>query len=209
MRESDEGWGARTRTHSPTASRHRDSVLTESTSLYVKRIGLSNSPLAISSSPLHKPLSTTMRKSFVQGSRRGSPALFVSAFMWRYISASKLRWRKYGDRGEPADRYRHKGRRTVRGRFMGDAAGAQSITPAVFTTPLWWRHARPPARWRISHQVSRGRAADGRKRACFWRVSQNAVLLRWSAATSWWKWFNNCLMDWDEILYRHSGSTGN
>ena len=51
--------------------------------------------------------------------------------MERYISASKLRWRKYGDRGEPADRYGHKGRRTVRGRFMDEAASSQSITPAA------------------------------------------------------------------------------
>lgn len=34
-----------------------------------------------------------------------SLALFVSAFMERYISASKLSWRKYGDRRKPADRY--------------------------------------------------------------------------------------------------------
>lgn len=87
--------------------------------------------LAISCSPLHKPLSTTRPESFVQGSRRGSPALFVSAFMERYISASKLRWRKYGDRGEPADRYGHKGKRTVRGRFMDEAARSQSIMPAA------------------------------------------------------------------------------
>ncbi len=39
------------RTHSQTASRHKDSVLSESMFLCVKRIGLSNSPLAISSSP--------------------------------------------------------------------------------------------------------------------------------------------------------------
>lgn len=78
MRKSEEG----TCTHSQTASQwHTDSVLSESVSLSVKRIGLSNSPLAISSSSLHKPLSTTRPESFVLGSRQGSPALFVSAFM--------------------------------------------------------------------------------------------------------------------------------
>lgn len=67
--------------YSQTASRHTDSVLSESVSLSVKRIGLSNSPLAISFSSLHKPLSTTRPEPFVLRSRQGSPALFVSAFM--------------------------------------------------------------------------------------------------------------------------------
>lgn len=52
--------GARTHAHtySQTASLHKDSVLSESMFLCVKRKGLSNSPLAISYSPLHKPLSS-------------------------------------------------------------------------------------------------------------------------------------------------------
>lgn len=67
--------------------------------------------------------------------------------MERYISASKLRWRKYGDRREPADRYGHKGRRTVRGRFMDIAARSQSIMPAAL--PLHYgdtMHTHRPAR---------------------------------------------------------------
>lgn len=147
MRNSDEGRGTHARMHSQTASPSTDSVLSESASLCAKRIGLSSSPLAISSSPLHKPLSTTRPESFVWRSRRGSPALFVSAFMERYISASKLRWRKYGDRREPADRYGHKGRRTVRGRFMDESARPRSITPAAL--PLHYgdtMHTHGPAR---------------------------------------------------------------
>ncbi|MED6233720.1 hypothetical protein ATANTOWER_015595 [Ataeniobius toweri] len=107
--------------HSQTDPRRTDSVLSESMSLCVKRIGLSSSPLAISSSP----------ESFVYRGKQISPALFVLAFMERYISASKLRWRKYVDRGEPADRYHHKGKRTVRGRFMDESARSQSIMPAA------------------------------------------------------------------------------
>ncbi len=132
------------RTYSQTASRHKDSVLSESMFLCVKRIGLSNGPLAISSSPLHKPLSTSRPESFVKRSRQGSPALFVSAFMERYISASKLRWRKYGDRREPADRYGHKGRRTVRSRFMDEAAHSQSIMPTAL--PLHYGDTIPTHR---------------------------------------------------------------
>lgn len=64
--------------------------------------------------------------------------------MERYISASKLRWRKYGDRGEPADRYGHKGRRTVRGRFMDEAARSQSIMPEAL--PLHYGDTMPTHR---------------------------------------------------------------
>lgn len=144
VEERKRGARTRARTHSQTASRHKDSVLSESVVLCVKRIGLSNGPLAISASPLHKPLSTTRPESFVWRSRRGSPALFVSAFMERYISASKLRWRKYGDRREPADRYGHKGRGTVRGRFMDEAARSQSIILAAL--PLHYGDTMPTHR---------------------------------------------------------------
>lgn len=86
-----------------------------------------------------------------------SPALFVLAFMERYISASKVRWRKYVDRGEPADRYHHKGRGTVRGRFMDESARSQSITPAAL--PLHYgdtmRTHRPASIYHMSCHAER------------------------------------------------------
>lgn len=115
------------RTHSQTASWHRDSVWSESVFVCEENRAF----LTISSSPLHKPLSSTGHVPFVPWTNSGSPSLFVSAFMERYISASQLRWRKYADRRESADRYDTKAKRTVRGRFMDEAARSQSIMPAA------------------------------------------------------------------------------
>lgn len=130
------------RTYSQTASWHRDSVWSESVFVCEEN----RSFLTISSSPLHKPLSSTGHVPFVPWTNWGSPFLFVSAFMERYISASQLRWRKYADRRESADRYDTKAKRTVRGRFMDEVARSQSIMPAAL--PLHYGntiHTRRPA----------------------------------------------------------------
>lgn len=86
-----------------------------------------------------------------------SPAFFVLAFMERYISASKLRWRKYVDRGEPGDRYHHKGRGTVRSRFMDESAHSQSIMPTAL--PLHYgdtmRTHRPASIYHMSCHAER------------------------------------------------------
>lgn len=108
MIESEEGrvTHARTRTrarrHSQTALQRTDSVLTERSSLCAERIGLCSSPwpsAPLLSSPLHEPLSTTRARVLCAGVQARLPSpLCVGPFMEKYISASKLRWRKYGDR---------------------------------------------------------------------------------------------------------------
>lgn len=132
-------WGqTHAHTYSQEASWRRDSVWSESVFVCEEN----RSFLTISSSPLHKPLSSTGHVPFVQRTKWGSPALFVSAFMERYISASQLRWRKYADRRESADRYDTKAKRTVRGRFMDEAEGSQSIMPVAL--PLHYGNTRRP-----------------------------------------------------------------
>lgn len=140
-----------TRTHSQTASWHRDNVWSGSVFMCEE-----NRPfLTISPSPLHKPPSSRGHVSFVQRTKRGSPALFVLAFMEWYISASQPRWRKYADRKESADRYATKARGTV-GQIHVWGRKFTIYNSYGFTTPLWQHHTHPQASRYISPGLSHG-----------------------------------------------------
>lgn len=123
--EAEEGRGVHARIHR-TAPRHKDNVLSESVFLCVRPFQRS-APLF-----LHKPLSSSPARALCERElARLSSRPLCRTFMARYISASKLRWRKYGDSGGASRSLRHKGGRTVRGRFMEQAAHARSIMPAA------------------------------------------------------------------------------
>lgn len=130
-----------------------DTIVAQSESVFVCEEN--RSFLTIGPSPLHKPPLSRGHVPFVQRTKRGSPVLFVLAFMEWYISSSPPRWRKYADRRESDDRYATKARGIV-GQINVWGRTFTIYNACSFTTPLWQHHTHPQAGHYISLELSRG-----------------------------------------------------